>query len=239
MYDFLVCSCFRPWEHYQCVLWISLARLAATRASVLRWSGARARGGGTYRFKGFDVFQKSSPTPPPPANLNFCISHLGTSSAYSATQRHRFVHGHVHILTPKPWGPHFCIFHLATSCAFSAIQRYRFVHGHVHILIPKPWGPHFCIFHLGTSSAFSATQRYRFVHGHVHILISKLCGPHFCIFHLGTSSAFSAIQHYRFGHGHVHILSAKPGWNLRLVARLGRNPGCPVGIYFCNARLER
>ena len=40
-------------------------------------------------------------------NLNFCVFHLGTSSAYSATQRYRFVHGHVHILTPKAWEPQF------------------------------------------------------------------------------------------------------------------------------------
>ena len=103
------------------------------------------------------------------------LFHLGTSSDFSAIQRYRFVHGHVHILIPKLWGPFFggfifCIFHLGTSSAFSAIQRYRFVHGHVYILIAKPWGPYFYIFHLGASSAFSANQRYRFVHGHVHIL---------------------------------------------------------------------
>ena len=114
-------------------------------------------------------------------NFIFCIFHLGTSSAFSATQRYRFVHGHVHILLPRPWGPLFfdfifCIFHLGTSRACSATQRYRFVHGHVRILIPKPWGHHFCSFHLGTSSAFSAIQRYRFVHGHFHIIISNLWG---------------------------------------------------------------
>ena len=76
------------------------------------------------------------------------LFHLGTSSDFSAIQRYRFVHGHVHILIPKLWGPFlggfiFCIFHLGTSSAFSATQRYRFVHGHVHILIPKLWGPLF------------------------------------------------------------------------------------------------
>ena len=65
---------------------------------------------------------------------------MGTSGACSATQRYRFVHGHVHILIPKPWGPRFCILYLGTSSAFSATQRYRFVHGHVHILIPMLWG---------------------------------------------------------------------------------------------------
>ena len=34
---------------------------------------------------------------PRPGNLNFCVFHVGTSSAYSATRRYRFVHGHVHI----------------------------------------------------------------------------------------------------------------------------------------------
>ena len=76
--------------------------------------------------------------------LHFSLGPLGRS----ATHGYGFVHGHVHILIPKPWGLHFCIFHLGTSSAFSATQRYRFVHGHVHILIPKPRGLHFCIFHL-------------------------------------------------------------------------------------------
>ena len=34
----------------------------------------------------------------------FAILDLGTSSASSAIQRYRFVHGHVHILSPMPWG---------------------------------------------------------------------------------------------------------------------------------------
>ena len=75
--------------------------------------------------------------------VNFCIFHSGTSSACSAIQRYRFVHGHVHILIPKLWGSHFCIFHLGTSSAFSATQRCWFVHGHVHILSPKLWEPFF------------------------------------------------------------------------------------------------
>ena len=42
--NFLGLSFFRPWEHYQCVLWKSLVRLAATRASEMVL-GSRSKGG--------------------------------------------------------------------------------------------------------------------------------------------------------------------------------------------------
>ena len=58
---------------------------------------------------------------------------MSNSSAFSATQRYPFVHGHVHILLPKLWGLYFCIFHLGTASAFSATQPNRFVHGLVYI----------------------------------------------------------------------------------------------------------
>ena len=37
-------------------------------------------------------------------DIIFGFFHLGTSRAFSAIQRYRFVHGHVHILIPMPWG---------------------------------------------------------------------------------------------------------------------------------------
>ena len=40
-------------------------------------------------------------------DLIFGFYHLGASRAFSAIQRHRFVHGHVHIFIPMPWGPLF------------------------------------------------------------------------------------------------------------------------------------
>ena len=41
--------------------------------------------------------------------IDFCVFNLGTSSAFSAIQRHRFVHGHVHIPIPMPWGHRFSL----------------------------------------------------------------------------------------------------------------------------------
>ena len=59
-------------------------------------------------------------------DLIFGFFHLGTSRAFSAIQRYRFVHGHVHIFIPMPWG---------------------------HLFCPIPWRHvvriHFCIFPLG------------------------------------------------------------------------------------------
>ena len=62
---------------------------------------------------------------PPHGNLTFCIFHSGTSRAFSATQRYRFVHGHVYILIPKAWAPQFLNFSLGDlSClqCFSALS---------------------------------------------------------------------------------------------------------------------
>ena len=39
----------------------------------------------------------------------FHFFNLGTSSAFRAIQRHRFVHGHVHIPVPVPWGHRFSL----------------------------------------------------------------------------------------------------------------------------------
>ena len=44
VYDFIVLSVLRPWEHYQCVLWISSVRFAATRVSEMVW-GSKSKGG--------------------------------------------------------------------------------------------------------------------------------------------------------------------------------------------------
>ena len=59
----------------------------------------------------------------------FALFHLGTSRAFSAIQRHRFVHGHVHILIPMAWeDPFSLIFAFSTwgllvpSAQFSAIS---------------------------------------------------------------------------------------------------------------------
>ena len=35
----------------------------------------------------------------------YAFFHLETSRAFSVNQRYRFVHGHVHISTPRPVGP--------------------------------------------------------------------------------------------------------------------------------------
>ena len=63
-----------------------------------------------------------------PFDLIFGFFHLGTSRAFSAIQRYRFVHGHVHIFIPMPWGlffdPIFAFFirgPLVPSARFSAI----------------------------------------------------------------------------------------------------------------------
>ena len=75
--------------------------------------GLEIEGGVPTDLRNLMFFKNPPPLPhPPPGNLNFCIFHLGTSSAYSATQRYRFVHGHVHILTLKAWGPQFLHFSL-------------------------------------------------------------------------------------------------------------------------------
>ena len=42
VYDYIVLGVLRPWEHDQCVLWISLVRFAATRASEMV-QGARSQ----------------------------------------------------------------------------------------------------------------------------------------------------------------------------------------------------
>ena len=59
---------------------------------------------------------------------DFCVFNLGTYGAFSAIQRHRFVHGHVHILIPMAWEHRFLqIFAFPTwrplvpSARFSAI----------------------------------------------------------------------------------------------------------------------
>ena len=54
LFDFLVFSCFRPWEHQQRVLWNSAVRLAAMRASEIVWSSKSK--GCTHNFKDFGIF---------------------------------------------------------------------------------------------------------------------------------------------------------------------------------------
>ena len=77
-------------------------------------------------------------------DLIFKFFHLGTSRAFSAIQRYRFVHGHVHILIPMPWGHRFSLIFafstwgpLVPSARFSAISLSMdmFIFSHYHDFI--------------------------------------------------------------------------------------------------------
>ena len=107
----------------------------------------------------------------------FLFFHLGTSRAFSAIQRCRFVHGHVHILIPMPWEHRFSLISAFSTWGPLCVQRdsalsvypWTCSYSNSHAL-GASFFMDFWLFNLGTSGAFSAIQRNRFVHGHVHIL---------------------------------------------------------------------